>query len=78
MGRDATAALSYGFIIPQSKVLKLLQKLQNGTEKVTSFGYGEGFESLLRKHFKEAGIDEEDFEMEFLTSGEDEFKGLAV
>jgi len=81
MGKTATARISYGFIIAQPKVLEVLQKLQNSTEKVTKFQYGDGaelLEELLYKHLAERGIGEQIFEMVYLTSGEYDFEGLAI
>ena len=80
MGKDSTATLSYGFIIPQSSVLALLQKLQNTKEKVTNFDYQDGepelLEKLLKKHFEERELDK--FELSYLTMGDYEFVGLAI
>jgi len=79
MGKDATASLSYGFIIPQPKVLEVLQNLQNSTEKVEEFGYGNGvelLEKLLLGHLNERF--EGEFDMVFLTAGDYDFEGLAI
>ena len=70
-------------IISQLDVLEVLQKLENSTEKVTSFHwqYGGGADRLLEllfAHMKERGLGGEDFEMVFLTSGEEKFNGLAI
>src|SRR6266511_2672570 len=65
---------------PQSKVLELLQKLQNSKEKVKAFGYEDAkrLQDLLYDHLKKKGLNEENFEMVFLTAGENLYRGLAI
>lgn len=79
VSHDGSGRYSLGFIISQSKVLKLLQKLQNSTEKVTEFDNESGrhLEILLDKHLEERVTDAEDFELRFLWK-EGECEGLAI
>ena len=83
MGRSSTATVAYGIIIPQSDVLKLLQKLQNSTKEITRFGWGNDsgpdvLEGLLKDYLAAGKLSEETFGMAFLCSGSDVFNGLAI
>jgi hypothetical protein len=86
MGLDTVSVLSYGFIIPQSKVLELLQLLQKGTEYETKdpaedFIYEDAdiLQELLTERLKEGGIDVESFSMQVMQIGDgDEFEGFAI
>ena len=79
MGSDASAFLYYGIVIPQKNAVEVLQKLQKSQSKVTTFGYRE-FEDLrksLTKYLEEKELVEENFNITFLTSG-DEIEGVAI
>jgi hypothetical protein len=87
MGLDTVSVLSYGFTVPQSKVLELLQKLKldadynsnMNDDEARAFMYedAEILQELLEKHLKDGGINTEGFSMRVLQEG-DEFEGLAM
>jgi len=83
MGSDATASVSYGIIIPQPKVLKLLRKLQTSSSSSTStkdFDYSSAscLEELLGKHLHPDEEEEEIFQMDFCTRGDGDHDGMVV